>query len=70
MSPAPNTFYSAWPSLSFLNAIETTLELWASELGEKGRMRPLFAQEHAAEPASDWKRLSAGDGTKGARLHD
>ena len=34
-------------------AIETTLELWASSLREvKGRMRPLFAQERAAESAS------------------
>jgi hypothetical protein len=31
-------------------SIETTLELWASELrGAKARMRPLFTQERVAQ---------------------
>ena len=34
-------------------AIKTTLELWAASLREvKERMRPLFAQERAAESAN------------------
>ena len=38
--------------MAMLASIEETLELWASSLRDvKGRMRPLFTQEHVAASA-------------------
>lgn len=66
-------------------SVETTLELWASSLRDvKARMSPLLGDVRMARSAglfldgllsderskTGWMRLSAGEGTKGPRLHD